>query len=495
MRFVYFCFHLHISYYENTVTALNHPVKIFIAYARLDVAYLQQVRKYLHPLERRKIIQVWYDGEIASGEPWEQHIKDNLQSAQIILLLVSANSLYSEYFYDKEMKKALERHENKEAIVIPIILDDCMWEHTELGRLQALPQDGEPIEDWVRPSKAYKNVAEGILERVKKLKAKAIEAQKLKKYQSLLQSANKSYQNKDWKISLQLYQEAANFKTTTQIEERIQILQKELKKQARYNSLHPEIKKLLQNMVLVEGDTFQMGTDDYGKCMPIHPVTVDNFEIARFPVTQTLWRAVMGSDPPKLGFKGCDECPVERVSWDDCQGFFEKLNELTGERFRLPSEAEWEFAARGGNKSQGYTYSGSNNIDEVAWYRGNSGSKTHPVGQKKANELGLHDMSGNVWEWCEDDWHENYEGAPEDGKAWVETKRMSYRVLRGGSWSFNFYCRVAYRDWYSPTTVTTASGSVAPKLPKPLRFGAFALLFFSLFAFNASRSEARFFFI
>lgn len=375
---------------------MNHPIKIFIAYARLDAAYLQQLRKYLHPLERKKTIQVWYDGEIAPGEPWEQRIKDKLQSAQIILLLVSANSLYSEYFYDKEMKKALERHEKKEAIVIPIILDDCMWKYTELGDLQALPQDGIPIEDWIRSSKAYKNVAEGVLEQVKLLKAK----------------------------------------------------EEELKRQKaeRIAKLHPEIKKLLQNMILIEGGTFQMGTEDHDWCKPVHPVTVKDFEIAKYPITQAQWRAVMGSDPPKLKFKGCDECPVESVSWNDCQEFLQKLNELTGEKFRLPGEAEWEFAAIGGKNSKGFLYAGSSTVDEVAWYRKNADSKTHPVGKKKANELGLYDMSGNVWEWCEDDWHETYHNAPKDGTAWVETKRTAFRVLRGGSWNYlPYYCRAAYR--------------------------------------------------
>jgi formylglycine-generating enzyme len=158
----------------------------------------------------------------------------------------------------------------------------------------------------------------------------------------------------------------------------------------------------------------------------------------------------MGSDPSNN--KGCDDCPVELVSWNDIQEFLRKLNAQTGKRYRLPTEAEWEYAARGGNQSRGYLYSGGNSVDEVGWHSGNSGSKTRPVGQKKRNELGLYDMSGNVWEWCEDDWHDNYDGAPTDGRAWVDSPRAPGRVYRGGCWgSEPLTCRAASRSYVGPT--------------------------------------------
>jgi formylglycine-generating enzyme required for sulfatase activity len=151
----------------------------------------------------------------------------------------------------------------------------------------------------------------------------------------------------------------------------------------------------------------------------------------------------MGSNPSH--FKDCDECPVESVSWKDAQKFVAKLNAKTGMKFRLPTEAEWEYAARGGNISNGYRFSGSDNLDEVGWYANNSERKTHPVATKKANELGLYDMNGNVYEWCQDKWHDNYQDAPLDGSAW-ETGNSSHRVLRGGSWDFYAqYCRSANR--------------------------------------------------
>ncbi|MCC5946343.1 MAG: SUMF1/EgtB/PvdO family nonheme iron enzyme [Bernardetiaceae bacterium] len=230
-------------------------------------------------------------------------------------------------------------------------------------------------------------------------------------------------------------------------------------------------------MIYVEGGTFMMGYDPKRdgedalewtkeKSIPLHKLTLSDYYIAETEVTQKLWRAVMGSDPAELNNKGCDDCPVERVSWNDCKVFIEKLNTLTGKTFRLPTEAEWEFAARGGNKSKGYKYAGSDDIDVVAWYRENykqskhgSEGTTHPVKTKEANELGIYDMSGNVFEWCEDDWHDNYEGAPSDGSAWVDNPRASHRVLRGGSW-FNFAtnCRLAFRYFNTPDDRYGGSG-------------------------------------
>ena len=187
-------------------------------------------------------------------------------------------------------------------------------------------------------------------------------------------------------------------------------------------------------MVRVEGGTFRMGAtseqedDAWDIEKPVHSVTLSSYYIGKTEVTQALWQAVMGSNPSR--FEGAD-LPVENVSWDDCQEFIQKLNRLTGCNFRLPTEAEWEFACRGGNNSRGYKYSGSNVIDDVAWYLGNSGLKAYPVATKAPNELGIYDMSGNVWEWCND----RYADYP----AISQTKPTgpqsgSYRVYRGGSW-------------------------------------------------------------
>ena len=206
-------------------------------------------------------------------------------------------------------------------------------------------------------------------------------------------------------------------------------------------------------MVYVEGGTFTMGaTAEQGSDAyddgerPAHSVTLSSYYIGQTEVTQALWQAVMGSNPSD--FDG-DDLPVENVSWDDCQEFVRKLGQITGKNFRLPTEAEWEYAARGGSKSRGYKYSGSDNIGSVAWYDGNSGSETHAVATKSPNELGLYDMSGNVCEWCQD-WYGDYSSSAQANPTGPTSG--DYRVLRGGScYSVARFCRVSYRNGSSPS--------------------------------------------
>ena len=202
-------------------------------------------------------------------------------------------------------------------------------------------------------------------------------------------------------------------------------------------------------MIKVDGGTFEMGSiDGCADEQPIHQVTLSDYYIAETLVTQEIWNSVMGSNPSN--FKNA-KSPVENVSWDDCQTFIEKLNSTTGNCFRLPTEAEWEYAARGGQFSNGYIYSGSNNIEEVAWWWKNSNKTTHPVKTKKPNELGIYDMSGNVWEWCEDD---NSKYQPESVMDPLIQDNSSSKIERGGCWDDNWgdaakSCRVSYRssDW------------------------------------------------
>ncbi len=216
----------------------------------------------------------------------------------------------------------------------------------------------------------------------------------------------------------------------------------------------PFISTIHDGMVFVQGGTYQMGSNDGNDNeKPVHRVTVADFYIGRYEVTQKQWREVMGSDPEELYNKNCDNCPVEGVSWDDIQTFLTNLNQQTDRKYRLPSEAEWEYAARGGKQSKDFEYAGSDNLKEVAWFSDTFGTikTSRVVGTKHPNELNLYDMSGNVWEWCEDGWHYSYINAPKDGGAWKGSARGSYRVYRGGSYcNIAKYCRVAGRICWHP---------------------------------------------
>ena len=211
------------------------------------------------------------------------------------------------------------------------------------------------------------------------------------------------------------------------------------------------IMNLIRNMVVVDGGSFTMGATKeqgiftYESEKPLHKVTLNSFKIGKFEVSQEEWTTVMGNNP---SCNKSPKCPVENVSWIDCQIFIKKLNDLTGLNFRLPTEAEWEYAARGGMKSTGNMYSGYFALSVVGWFDMNSNKKTGIIGTKEPNELGLYDMSGNVWEWCHD-WFESYSNGnqvnphgPKNGKE---------RIIRGGSYcSESNMCRVSIRSSFAP---------------------------------------------
>ncbi|MCI5756668.1 MAG: formylglycine-generating enzyme family protein [Bacteroidales bacterium] len=215
-------------------------------------------------------------------------------------------------------------------------------------------------------------------------------------------------------------------------------------------------------MMPVEGGTFTMGaTEEQSGAdrdkLPTHDVTLSSFYIGQTEVTQALWRAVTGYSPTNGAISSWDlshglggNYPAYYINYNDVQSFITKLNSLTGRTFRMPTEAEWEYAARGGSKSKGYLYSGGNTLSDVGWYDDNSGNNTYPVAQKTANELGLYDMSGNVWEWCSD-WYGPYSSSSQTNPTGPSTG--SHRVLRGGGWTYGAaLCRVAYRTGQKPSS-------------------------------------------
>ena len=217
-------------------------------------------------------------------------------------------------------------------------------------------------------------------------------------------------------------------------------------------------------MVFVRGGTFWMGcTAEQGNdCLvgekPAHEVTVGSFNIGKYSITQAQWQAVMDDNPSH--FKG-ESLPVEQVSWNDAQKFISRLNAATGKQYRLPKEAEWEYAARGGDKSQGYKYSGSNNVGDVAWYEDNSDGSTHPVGRKQPNELGIYDMSGNVWEWCNEkcfrypDWKVVISEHRLRGGSWERPSERSRLTSRGGMGPDFRWKAIGFRVALSDNWITT----------------------------------------
>lgn len=231
------------------------------------------------------------------------------------------------------------------------------------------------------------------------------------------------------------------------------------------------VSALESSMVYVEGGTFSMGAtveqgeDVWNSEMPVHDVTLDGFYIGKYEVTQGQWKAVMGKGLADMieendwsAYGIGDDYPMYDVSWHDALSFCEKLSEMTGRVYRLPTEAEWEYAARGGRYADGTKYAGNSDIGEVAWYEGNSWSLgaghadfgLHTVGQKKPNGLGLYDMSGNVWEWCQDRYGEDYYASSPACNP-LGPAEGAHRVSRGGSWSSDArYCRVSFRDHCHP---------------------------------------------
>lgn len=564
----------------------NPHIKIFIAYAREDREFLDDLKKHLTPLCRsNKDLSIWDDGEIKSGTKWEDEIKTHLNEANIILLLVSANALASDYFYNKEMEDALKRHQKNEVSVIPIILSDCLWNETPLKNLQVLPTDGKPISKWHHKDEAYTEIVieisrnigivekgylqeqedfelivstgqdtvkmrqsnplfkyfivvalcaflfaflpiiysfkDSVIEYIKNNTSKNVGKQKLTQQEytnlmNLMLEASRLHEDDEYQQAITLYDKIIKNKLYAKYkEEANKGKERSLKEKEEKDDIEEEYMRLMEkaiscmnsdkhleaekiyqaalvlkeggtearmgldickkvrgenkkiiesisnNMVDIDGGTFEMGCIDNHRChydeKPIHKVAVDDFKISKYEVTQEQWEAVMGKKPDSLYFK-CNKCPVERVSWYKIHNFIAKLNEMTDGKFRLPTEAEWEFAAIGGIEGKEYKYSGSNDIEDVAWYGDNSDGRTHMIGLKSPNELGLYDMTGNVFEWCSD-WYGSDYYAHSPKNAPKGKKKGVLRVVRGGNWKIgDDLCRVVSRYKYPPNDINYGIG-------------------------------------
>ncbi|GEM_PF-3421093 len=396
--------------------------KIFIAYAHEDKPLLQKLRTHLNVMKRQQHCEIFFDGEIMSGETWDKRLKDELHTAHIFVLLVTAEFLDSDYVNETELPKILERRMKGEAEVVAVIMKDCLWEMTELQHLQVVLYDGNPVEEYNAYAYAAREVFKVIMNQNNKLS-------------SAKETIPFPVRRNPKHLSTEFGFDHENIESPGFNEIR-RAGDKALFGVSLYDPFH-------DLMLPIQGGNFRMGGT--------RPVPLKDFHLCKHPVTHAQWRVIMDSDPSKMAFIGSNDCPVEKVSWEDVQVFIKKLNVKTGENYRLSSEAEWEFAARGGKKSRKYNYAGSDDLDEVGWFWENSGGiklsgdwdrdniiknncQTHPVMQKKVNVLGLYDMSGNVWEWCQDTWHDSLAGVPKDGSAWTSGGDQTRRVVRGGAW-------------------------------------------------------------
>jgi formylglycine-generating enzyme required for sulfatase activity len=357
----------------------QRATEVFFSYAHHDEPLRNELAKHLRLMERQGVIAAWHDRQIPAGSEWAGTIDAHLQTAHIILLLVSADFLASNYCYDIEMRQAMARHEAGEARVIPIILRPVDWHSARFGKLQALPKDGRPVTSWLNRDEAFVDIARGI--------------------RSVAEGAVSSL---------------APARPDPAVEP------------LRTNSIGMEFMR-------IPAGTFRMGSTDadaeaIDAEKPVHDVTISQpFYLGKYPVTQAQWEAVMGNNPSH--FTGNPNRPVENVSWDDVHAFLRKLNEREGAGdYRLPTETQWEYACRAGTITPRY----HQDITAMAWCNRNSNGQTQPVGQKLPNAWGLYDMLGNVWEWCHDGLREYTTDGAEDPLG--PTDAGADRVFRGGSW-------------------------------------------------------------
>jgi len=374
------------------------PLRIFLCHSSGDKL---EVRNLYQRLSSEGF-DPWLDEEkLLPGQEWKLEIPKAVRTSHIVIICLSSNAINKAGYVQKEIKDALDVAEEQPEgtiFIIPLKLEECNVPE-RLGRWH-----------WVNyyEENGYERLMSSL-----RMRAETISS------------------GRDSELNLiQGYEEVTNIEdseTSTNLKD--------------------------MEFVLIQPGEFDMGspTNEVGRYNdegPVHHVTIpDPFYMSKYEVTQKQWSEVMGSNPSF--FKG-DNLPVEKVSWNDVQEFIKKLNEKNGAvKYRLPSEAEWEYAARAGKTTRYSFGDNESDLDEYAFYSDNSGDKTQSVGQKKPNPWGLYDMHGNVWEWVQDEWHDNYESAPTDGSAW-EDGSGAVRVIRGGGWVTNARaCRSADRADYA----------------------------------------------
>lgn len=424
-------------------------VRLFCSYSRQDEALRQELETHLSTLKRQSLI-TWYDGMLEPGSNWNDRIHQELNTADVILLLVSPNFLASNYCYNTEVKRAIQRHKDGTACVIPVLLRPTDIEGLELFKLMGYPKGLKPVTQWSDRDEAFVDVVKGIRQAVQTLAA---------------HRPPTPLCPDETEVKMQGFA----FESVT-VNERGEIIRHQTGEAEQW--VEPLGDGVMLEMVSIPGGSFLMGSprneegheDNEG---PQHRVAVAPFLMGRYPITQSQYQAVMGDDPSVFQEDGANR-PVGNVSWEDAIAFCEKLSRQTQCTYRLPSEAEREYACRAGTTTP--FHCGATLTTDLANYRGTdadskilkiSGSyakdpkgeyrgKTTSVGSFSPNAFGLFDMHGNVREWCADHWHPNYQGAPTDGSAWITGGDSSKRLLRGGSWIYPpCFCRSAVRYGFS----------------------------------------------
>jgi formylglycine-generating enzyme required for sulfatase activity len=450
--------------------------QLFISYSHVDRDWVERLQKMIRPLVRSEALRLWDDSQIPAGAKWKVEIEKALASAKVALLLVSYDFLASEFVTNKELPPLLRAAEAEGLCILWVCLGPCFYEATPIHEYQAVLPPGEPLEAMgpVQQKMALKTIAGAIRDALSSEVAPAqVPAQTPDPAQVQPQPvpapAPSSPAAPTAKDSSRLQLFATSTCQLRQEGGRWSMERRPLQVQGYREDLGEGV---ALTMVKIPAGSFRMGSpedepersDDEG---PQHEVTLGSFFMAQTPITQAQWRAVAGwqklerdLDPDPSNFKGANR-PVEMVSWFDALEFCCRLSQRTGQRYGLPSEAQWEYACRAGSTTP--FHFGATLTPDLANYNGNhvygNGPKgtyreqTVEVASFAANGWGLHDMHGNVWEWCEDHWHDSYNFAPGDDQPWhiPAAADDEPRLLRGGSWNVvPWLCRSAYRFDFHP---------------------------------------------
>ena len=460
--------------------------QLFISYSHADREWVDRLRTMIRPLVRSEALRLWDDSQIPPGAKWKAEIEKALASAKVALLLVSDDFLASEFVTNKELPPLLRAAEEEGLCILWVCLTHCFYEVTPIHEYQAVLPPGEPLEalSRVQQKAALKTIAGAIRDALRSEVAPANAQQRpvpSPPPPPARSSTSGPVATDSWRLQ--------RFSTTTFL------LRQEggrwctERRPVQVEGYQEQLGQgVALTLVKIPAGNFLMGSppnepersDDEG---PPHKVTLDAFFLGQTPITQAQWKEVadwqkveLDLKPDPSHFKGANR-PVERVNWFDAIEFCRRLSQRTGQRYGLPSEAQWEYACRAGSTTP--FHCGETVTPELANYNGNStyggGTKgsyrkeTTDVGSFPANAWGLHDMHGNVWEWCGDHWHGTYDFAPGDDQSWLipAAAAEERRLLRGGSWGdYPGNCRSACRGGNDPDVANNGVGFRVCCLPQ-----------------------------